>query len=323
MSGLNRMIYRLLRRGELPYFKPTGHSTTIGAETFNVLLKDDEDKILMASGITVPTDAGSGFAKGCIFIDTNVGAGSQGVYINVGTKTSCNFDVAGTVAAGSVNTADIADAAVEFAKMQALTTGSIIIGVADVAAALDVKGDGKILVGNGTTATSVAVSGDATLDNAGALTVGANKITPAKMDTTALQYAEVSISSANLVGTSAGQFGHASGVVLVADPGATKVIELVSAVMIYDYDTAAYAAGGNITVNSNGGAALTGLVSAANSVGAAADNITVLMPLAATGATLAKNKGLNLVASAAFTTTGAAGVIRVKVTYRVHTHGLA
>lgn len=53
----------------------------------------------------------------------------------------------------------------------ALATGSTLIGVAGVSAPLDVKGNAKIIVGNGTTATSVSVSGDATITNAGVVTV--------------------------------------------------------------------------------------------------------------------------------------------------------
>jgi hypothetical protein len=129
----------------------------------------------------------------------------------------------------------------------------------------------------------------------------------------------VTISAADLVSTAAGKFGHAAGYPLVADPGANKAVELVSAVMSYTYATAAYTAGGNITLNSNGGSALTGLVSAANSVGAAASNVTQFVPLATAGITLTANKGLNLVSSAAFTQPGtAAGTIRVLVSYRVH-----
>lgn len=59
----------------------------------------------------------------------------------------------------------------------ALAEGSVMVGNASGAAtALDAKGNAKILVGNGTTATSVAVSGDATIDNAGALTIAANAV---------------------------------------------------------------------------------------------------------------------------------------------------
>ncbi|MBS1516604.1 MAG: hypothetical protein JSS91_00795 [Bacteroidetes bacterium] len=130
----------------------------------------------------------------------------------------------------------------------------------------------------------------------------------------------VDISAADIVATSAGAFGHASGVPLVADPGAGKAIELVSVVLNYKYDTAAYGGGGNITVNSNGGSALTGLVSAANSVGASADKVVQFVPLATAGNAITSNKGLNLVAASAFTNPGtAAGTIRCFVTYRVHT----
>lgn len=132
--------------------------------------------------------------------------------------------------------------------------------------------------------------------------------------------AAIDISAADIVATTAGAFGHASGVPLVADPGAGKAIELVSVVLNYKYDTAAYTGGGNITVNSNGGSALTGLVSAANSVGASADKVVQFIPLATAGNAITSNKGLNLVAASAFTQPGtAAGTIRCFVTYRVYT----
>ena len=62
-----------------------------------------------------------------------------------------------------------------------LTTGSIIIGTAGVGAALDAKGDGKIIIGNGTTAASQTVSGDITITNAGVTAIGNNKVTAAKL----------------------------------------------------------------------------------------------------------------------------------------------
>jgi len=149
-------------------------------------------------------------------------------------------------------------------------------------------------------------------------------VTSAKLDETTIQYAEVTISSDNITGTEVGQLGHSGGVVLVADPGATKVVELISAVLIYDYATAAYTDGGNLTININGGNALTGAVAKADSIGASTDKIVQFVPLATAGIVLTANKGLNLVAATAFTQPGdAAGVVRVKVAYRVHTHGLA
>jgi len=42
-------------------------------------------------GDTVPTDGASGYAKGCIFIKTDGGAGTT-LYINEGSETSCDFN---------------------------------------------------------------------------------------------------------------------------------------------------------------------------------------------------------------------------------------
>jgi len=142
----------------------------------------------------------------------------------------------------------------------------------------------------------------------------------AKLDPTTIQYAEVAISAADITATGAGKLGHANGYPLVAAQGAKKVVELVSALLIYDYDTAAYTAGGNVTINiSGGGAALTGVVSNANSLAKAGDALIHFVPLAAAAAEVSQNTGLNLVAATAFTQPGtAAGVVRVKVAYRVH-----
>lgn len=131
------------------------------------------------------------------------------------------------------------------------------------------------------------------------------------------------ISAADIVATGAGKFGHAQGYPMVAAPGTHNVVELESVILNYDFSVAAYTAGGNITANwSAGGAALTGLVSAANSVGAAADKSVVLVPLATVGIALVENGGINLVTSAAFTQPGtAAGVIRYVVNCRIHATG--
>lgn len=61
----------------------------------------------------------------------------------------------------------------------------LISSGANAFASLDAKTSGQILVGNGTTLVSVAVSGDATLSAAGALTIGAAKVGIAKMSVTA------------------------------------------------------------------------------------------------------------------------------------------
>lgn len=322
MANIDKLLFQLLRSGRLEMLKLLGRA--VG--TVTVLIRDNSDKILLATGTTVPSDSTAGYAKGCIFIDTDVGAGSQGLYINVGTTTACNFDACGTIGALSVDTGNIVDDAVTLAKLVNITRGSIIVGgVAAAPTELAAKTSGQILVGDGTDLKSVAVSGDATLSAAGALTIGAAAITSSKLDETTIQYAAVALTKTNILDTGAGGLGHANGFPLVAAPTAGKVLELLSATLIFDYATAAYDGGGNVSVGwAGGGGALTGVVTFANSIGASADKIVRFSPTTTAGVALTAATGINLLCAAAPTDTGgtAAGVVRVKVAYRVHTTGL-
>ena len=85
-----------------------------------------------------------------------------------------------------LGTAAIADGAVTLAKMDAIARGSIIVGGASNApTALNCKTDKQILIGDGTDLKSVAVSGDITITNAGAVAIGAKKVTTAMLADTA------------------------------------------------------------------------------------------------------------------------------------------
>lgn len=55
------------------------------------LIEDHEGNILLGTGVTVPTNDTAGYAKGCLFIDTDVAKGTGGLYVNKGTKTECTF----------------------------------------------------------------------------------------------------------------------------------------------------------------------------------------------------------------------------------------
>jgi hypothetical protein len=67
-----------------------------------------------------------------------------------------------------------------------LTEGNIFIGdSSSKASSLDGSADTQILVGNGTTMTSVATSGDVTMTNAGVVTISAGAIDNAKVDAAA------------------------------------------------------------------------------------------------------------------------------------------
>jgi hypothetical protein len=75
-----------------------GTVLNIGGTLVNVLQFDSEDKVLKATGTSVPADASAGYAKGCVFVDTDVATGLPGVYQNIGTSSSCAF-----VPVGSAN----------------------------------------------------------------------------------------------------------------------------------------------------------------------------------------------------------------------------
>jgi hypothetical protein len=57
-----------------------------------VMFRDKDGYIFYATGIDVPADATAGYAKGCLFIDTDVAAATTGIYVNIGTTASSNFD---------------------------------------------------------------------------------------------------------------------------------------------------------------------------------------------------------------------------------------
>ena len=80
-----------------------------------------------------------------------------------------------TIAAGGAAT--IANDAVDNNKLANIARGSIKVGGGSNAPTdLDAKGDGKILVGDGTDVASVAVSGDISLANDGAVTIASNAV---------------------------------------------------------------------------------------------------------------------------------------------------
>lgn len=61
--------------------------------TAGYLTRDPAGNIAYETGTTVPTDAVAGYAKGAFFVDSDVAGGTSGLYVNVGTTASCNFDL--------------------------------------------------------------------------------------------------------------------------------------------------------------------------------------------------------------------------------------
>jgi len=77
-----------------------GEKRTINSITITATDYDSNENITRCTGATIPTDGSPGFAVGCIWIDTDSGAGVT-TYTNEGSTTSCDFNVLGTGARGA------------------------------------------------------------------------------------------------------------------------------------------------------------------------------------------------------------------------------
>ena len=133
------------------------------------------------------------------------------------------------------------------------------------------------------------------------------------------QTIEVDITAANILAM------NGAPVEVVAAAGAGTALEFVSAVLVYDYDTATFGGGGDVTIDYSGGASVSTTIAAANAFGAAGDKVFSMARLnAAGGYTMPVNTGLDITnATGAFTDPGtAAGVGRLQITYKVHITGL-
>lgn len=96
----------------------------------------------------------------------------------------------GTIEVESGGVMTIADGAFAVGDL-ALATGSLILGTAGKGAALDAKGDAKILIGNGTTAAMQSLGTDVTMTNTGAVTIANNAITAVKINADAVTTAKI------------------------------------------------------------------------------------------------------------------------------------
>ncbi len=102
-----------------------------------------------------------------------------------------------TIAAGGALT--IANDSVDNNMLANITQGSIKVGGGSNAPTdLDAKTDGQILIGDGTDIASVAVSGDITIDNAGATTIGADKVHGTMLNTDSADTSTIELSSDTL-----------------------------------------------------------------------------------------------------------------------------
>lgn len=152
------------------------------------------------------------------------------------------------------------------------------------------------------------------IDSSGNLAAGS--VTSDELAVGVLKVVTVTLTATEIVGTAAGDIGHAAGAVLVAAPGAGLINEFVSAVLSYDFVTAAYTGGADDLVVRQGTTAVSAPIAAADLLGDTADDIAFVNALSAADIKLTANSTLNL-AGTAYTQPGtAAGTLKVHIAYR-------
>lgn len=97
--------------------------------------------ITRAYGTTVPTDATTGFAPGCIFHHTDGSGAGNVLYVNVGDADSCDFDpVAGGAQAAAPTAADGSTVDTTYGQEEADVISNNTTRIAEIIAALQAVG---------------------------------------------------------------------------------------------------------------------------------------------------------------------------------------
>jgi len=169
----------------------------------------------------------------------------------------------------------------------------------------------------------LTVGGVEVVDSSGAVTADiqatAGSIGSAEIADSVLKVTKVTLTADEIVGTDAGDVGHANGAILVAAPGAGKCLEFVSAVLSYNYDTAAYTGGGDDNVIQQGTTAVSAAIAGADLLEDTADDIAFVSALSAADIKLTADSALGFHGTALTQPGTAAGTLDVFITYRVHT----
>lgn len=234
---------------------------------------------------------------------------------------------AGTALAAEYNNFTVVASALDSAQLPVAALGKRVIvrNSATSKLAMVVFGQTGASIGNGATNASVVLGyGEEVVYTAISATVWRTNVSSIDVASSVITE-EVTITATEIVGTAAGDLGHANGVILVNAISSAYALEFLSAVVVYDYATAAYTGGGDDTSIrlGGGGAAITGVVTSANLIGAAGDKVARFSPLSTAALPVSVGVAISMNSTTAWTQPGtAAGVLRVKTSYRIHKTGL-
>lgn len=74
-------------------FRPIGNVETINSQSITVQEKNASGHVTRCYGTVLITNGGAGYAKGCLYVKTDVAAGTSGLYKNIGSTAACEFTV--------------------------------------------------------------------------------------------------------------------------------------------------------------------------------------------------------------------------------------
>ena len=169
-------------------------SVDVGNDSIAIIDATDNStkKESISDLMTAAAGAGINSAGGTIDVDTD----ETTIEVNVGTNKVQvkNLGItSGKLANDSVLTTKILDGNVTFAKINDVNANSIIVRDANSAGSVSAKGmaDTQLLICNGAGFTGAALSGDVTMLNTGAVTIGNNAVTTAKINAGAVTNTEL------------------------------------------------------------------------------------------------------------------------------------
>lgn len=254
----------------------------------NVLLYDSVDarwENQAVSGDITMSSAGVAEIGSGVIVNADINDSAAVAFSKLAAVTgsrALESDAMGFVSASAVTSTELGYVAGATGSLQtqinakiptSLATGSMLVGVANVATAIVPGADGTVLnivggvpawntpttIGNPLAdskmfvgdvlnlAAAVAMSGDASLANTGAVTISASAVTISKCDRTVVAQATGTISSAQLLDL------FNTPVELIAAPGAGLYTVIEEVELFHDYAIAPYALGGVIQLEYGSG----------------------------------------------------------------------
>ena len=104
-----------------------GKVKTVGGVSVNIILQDENEKVLFCTGLSLST--GAGFAKGCLFAKTDAATGVKGLYENIGTTAVASFNKIGDITSAEMESSLLRykDVSLTVAEIKALRATNIEI----------------------------------------------------------------------------------------------------------------------------------------------------------------------------------------------------